>query len=128
MALRNPTQAALLKKPKRRKYGNKPFTTTHGERFDSRAEYRRWQMLVLLQDAGDILHLNRQVHFALYAHSYNGAAVDVSTYIADFSYVKNGKEVVEDCKGAPETAVFRLKKKMMLACHGINVKVWRERK
>lgn len=45
------------------------------------------------------------------------------TYISDFDYVdaKTGEHVTEDVKGH-RTAVYRVKKKMMLWIHGIRIK------
>jgi hypothetical protein len=49
----------------------------------------------------------------------------ICAYVADFCYQlqdKNGnwKEIVEDAKGV-ETPEFKLKKKLMLACLGIEI-------
>ncbi len=48
--------------------------------------------------------------------------VKLCKYIADFTYDDNDGKVVEDVKGCV-TAVFRLKAKLMMALHGIRVKV-----
>jgi len=97
---------------KRTKYGN---VKTHG--FDSRAEYHRYLELLILEKAGKIYMLKRQTEFPIVV---NG--VKVCRYRADFTYddgTKNG--VVEDVKGV-RTAIYRLKKKLMLACYGITIK------
>jgi hypothetical protein len=54
--------------------------------------------------------------------------VKVCAYLADFRYTDNetGEQVVEDVKGY-RTDVYRLKKKLMLACHGIEVEEVRVR-
>jgi hypothetical protein len=47
--------------------------------------------------------------------------------VADFTYIQDEKYIVEDYKGV-ETAVFRLKKKLMLAVHGIDIKIVKGKK
>ena len=67
------------------------------------------------QKAGEIDELARQVRFRL---DVNG--VHVAVYVADFTYVRDGERITEDVKGAI-TPVYRLKKKLMKACHGIEI-------
>ena len=95
---------------KRGKYGNK-----RENGFDSRREARRHEQLLLLEKARDIADLKRQVPFRL---EVNGELV--CTYKADFTYIKKGVLVVEDAKGC-KTPVYRLKKKLMRAVHGIEI-------
>ncbi|KKM06917.1 hypothetical protein LCGC14_1739120 [marine sediment metagenome] len=46
----------------------------------------------------------------------------ICTYTADFVYWENSNYVVEDVKSQPTmTPVYRLKKKMMKAVHGIEI-------
>ena len=101
-----------------RKYRNRPVEAD-GFRFDSLAEHRRYQTLKLLERATTISALIVHPRFELLV---NG--MKVCTYVGDFQYQFNGDRVVEDVKGV-ETAVFRLKKKLMQACHGISVGVVR---
>lgn len=96
------------------KYGNKR-TTVDNVRFDSQLEARRYAELKLLQAAGSITRLTIQPRFRL---DVNGE--HLCDYIADFSYFSAGALVVEDAKGV-KTAVYRLKKKLMLAIHGIEI-------
>jgi hypothetical protein len=74
--------------------------------------------------AGLILNLREQVRFELTPRQYrpDGTMVErESSYIADFSYdTKWGKTIIEDVKGF-KTPMFRLKKKLMLFIHGIEV-------
>lgn len=93
-------------------------TTVEGITFDSGAEARRYQQLRLLERAGEISDLERQVSYRI---DING--VHVCNVRPDFRYRDNraGKVVVEDVKGGPATAVFRLKQKLVLAAHGITV-------
>lgn len=96
------------------KYRNRK-TTVDGIEFDSTKEARRWQELTLLEKAGSISGLRRQVRFPL---EVNGE--HVAWYICDFLYQHGGKEIVEDVKGV-KTDVFRLKSKLMKACYGIEI-------
>lgn len=101
-----------------RKFRNEP-TTVNGVRFDSRKEAARWGELVLLEAAGLIANLERQVRFPLIV---NG--VEVCVYIADFVYSEAGGRVVEDVKSAHtrRLPVYRLKAKLMLAVCGITIR------
>lgn len=101
-----------------RKYNNQP-TTVDGIRFDSKKEARRYCELDLLQKAGQITHL--QCH-PRYIFKVNG--LTVGRYTADFCYREDGELIVEDVKGgdATKTEAYRMRKALMLACHGIEVK------
>ena len=50
--------------------------------------------------------------------------VKVCTYIADFTYEELGGVVVEDVKSefTRKDPVYRLKNKLMKACHGIDIR------
>ena len=100
------------------KYGNVKTITSDGIKHDSIKEANRWCELNLLQRAGIISDLKRQVKFELIPKQEGERAV---TYIADFVYIENGKKVVEDAKGC-RTEVYKLKKKMMLYFHGIKIR------
>lgn len=104
------------------KYHNKK-TVLNGERFDSKKEAARWQELCLLQRAGKISHLNRQVTYTLIPAQYiDGKCVERScNYIADFVYKENGNLIVEDAKGK-RTPEYVIKRKLMLQVYGIRVK------
>ena len=94
-----------------------------GEVFDSKAEMRRWQELQILEKAGEIQNLRRQVKFVLIPaqREANKTVERECSCIADFVYDENGMMVVEDCKGV-RTEVYKLKKKMMLYFHGIRIR------
>lgn len=84
-----------------------------GMTFDSKREYARWRDLQLLQRAGKISQLLRQVRFQLCETPYDedGKALFRGVfYVADFVYVEDGKTVVEDCKGF-RTDAYQIKKK-----------------
>ncbi len=103
--------------PARAKYGNKKVTID-GKKFDSKAEGARYVELKRLQEGGVISGLKTQEEFAL---PVNGALI--CKYRADFCYVdSDGNRVVEDVKGGPVTPVYTLKKKLMKAIHGIEIK------
>lgn len=90
-------------------------TNVDGVVFDSRGEAGRYEQLKLLQRAGHISNLKLQPKFELMV---NG--ILICRYVADFSYVENGKEVVEDFKGF-KTPAYNLKKRLMLAIFGIKI-------
>lgn len=116
----NPAERA----PRAQKYGNTKVTDqAAGRTFDSKAEHRRWQYLDMLERAGEIRELRMQVPFELIPgmDRPSGGKERPTTYIADFMYrTRDGIQVVEDVKGAV-TPEFRLKRKLMLWRHGIEV-------
>lgn len=101
------------------KYRNRK-TEVDGILFDSRKEATRYGALKLAERAGMVRDLKLQVPFKL---EVNG--VLVCTYKADFVYEdkfgSQWKRIVEDCKGY-QTPVYRLKKKLMRAIHGIEIR------
>lgn len=103
---------------KKHKYGAKK-AVVDGIPFDSRREARRYQQLRLLERAGQIRDLELQPVFRL--HALGGG--EVAKYIADFRYVDvpTGHTVIEDAKGV-RTAVYRLKRRLVLAEYGISVR------
>ena len=100
------------------KYGARKLKTPDGQVFDSVKEYHRWGCLRLLERAGKIKDLRRQVKFELIPKQEGERAC---YYIADFTYLENGDLVVEDCKGF-KTDVYKIKKKLMQMEHGIRIK------
>lgn len=122
------------------KFNAKKIQTADGEIHDSRKEANRWGELLLLQKAGEISDLRRQVKYQLLAPQYEeverfgkkGQPLKPSRrllergvdYIADFVYKKDGEVVVEDIKGYKRSRaydVFVIKRKLMLMIHGIKV-------
>ena len=104
-----------------------------GEVFDSRKECRRWQELKLLEKAGEITELQRQVKYVLIPTQrepdtigarggvHQGKCLEKEcSYIADFVYKQNGKTIVEDTKGY-RTPEYIIKRKLMLYVHGIRI-------
>lgn len=90
------------------KYRNQR-TVVDGIVFDSHKEACRWCELRLLERAGEIQSLQRQVAFELIPKSRHGRAI---RYVADFVYIESGQQVIEDVKGM-RTDVYKLKKRMM---------------
>jgi predicted DNA-binding transcriptional regulator len=101
------------------KYKNIP-TIQEGERFDSKREAARYKQLQFLEKANLIRDLKRQVEFKLEV-----AGQLITKYRADFTYeeYKHSEwlKVVEDSKGAL-TPIYRLKRKLMKAIHGIEIR------
>lgn len=106
---------------KKSKYRSRKVTAD-GITFDSVKEYKRYTELKLLERAGLITGLQRQVKYELIpSQRINGKVVERPvTYIADFVYRKDGGLVVEDTKGF-KTKEYILKRKMMLFFHGIRI-------
>lgn len=104
---------------RRGKYNARP-TEVDGHRFDSAAEARRYGELKLLERAGLIRDLVVHPSFELVVGGQR-----VGAYVGDFSWrpTTNVFElVVEDVKSpATRTPVYRLKRKLVKAIHGIDV-------
>lgn len=105
------------------KYGNRKVEID-GIRFDSLKEARRWQELRLLERAGEIHGLKRQVPFVLIPSQKRGGKVIERPvkYVADFTYYGTDDELnVEDTKGM-RTQEYIIKRKLMLWEFGIQVR------
>jgi len=98
------------------KYHNKKITV-NGIKYDSEKEYNRYCELKLLERAGIIKDLQRQVEYELLPKQDGERAVK---YKADFVYTENGKQIVEDVKGY-RTKDYIIKRKLMLYQHGIKI-------
>lgn len=129
------------------KYGNRKIKAPDGQVYDSVKEYHRYCCLRLLERAGKISDLKRQVKYELIPaqteivetgerYKRNNLARGISRgdpktktvclergvdYVADFVYKEDGKEVVEDAKGV-RTDDYIIKRKLMLWIHGIRIK------
>lgn len=96
--------------------------TVDGMTFDSRKEYQRWVELLMLEKAGLIEGLQRQVTFQLIPSQKDGGRAERPVkYVADFTYQENGQTVVEDTKGV-KTKEYIIKRKLMRYIHGITIK------
>jgi hypothetical protein len=90
-----------------------------GLRFDSKREAARWGELRILERAGLISGLERQVRFPMVI-----AGQLVCTYVADFRYMDRGSQVVEDLKSpiTRKQADYRIKVKLLRALHGVEIR------
>jgi hypothetical protein len=91
-------------------------TEVDGIVFASKREASRYSELKLLEAAGEIFDLKLQPKFPIVVNKQK-----ICTYIADFEYeLSDGTKITEDVKGV-KTPVYRLKKKLMKACFGIEI-------
>lgn len=115
-------------------------TTIGGITFDSKKEATRFQELKLLEKAGKISNLQRQVKYVLipaqyiptgevYRQGKNKGKPKIKlaerevSYYADFQYEENGETVVEDTKSkGTQTPQYIIKRKLMLWVHGVKVR------
>lgn len=93
-----------------------------GITFDSRREADRYIVLKGMEEDGAIGDLRRQVRYELIpAFDVDGRHYRPVFYVADFVYVEDGKEVVEDVKGM-RTDVYKLKSKLFARRYGMSIK------
>lgn len=121
-----------------KKYGNHKVETEDGV-FDSRKEARRNAELQLLEQAGEIHDLRRQVRFELIPAQREpdtigprggvkkGKVIEQAVYyVADYVYKDaDGETVVEDVKGYRDGAAYKyfvLKRKIFLQKFGIRIR------
>lgn len=90
-----------------------------GIRFHSISEANRWLALRTLAKNGVIKNLRRQVKYPLAIRTEHGDFK--RSYVADFVYVENGAEVVEDWKGFA-TGDYKIKRDLMQVLHGIAIR------
>ena len=107
------------------KYGAEKVRTPEGEEFDSKKEYKRWIQLNILQEAGEINSLHRQVKYILIpTQRKNGKILEREcSYVADFTYFdKHGRFHLEDTKSeATKTKEYVIKRKLLLKEYGIRI-------
>lgn len=101
-------------------------TTVGGITFDSAKEAHRYSALKLMEKAGEIFDLKRQVPYVLSVHDSLGHVVVIGQYVSDFEYLvwDAFKDfhlvVVEDVKGF-KTPLYRWKKKHVEAQYSIQI-------
>jgi len=108
------------------KYRNKRVEFL-GKSFDSQKEALRYAYLLDLQKRGEIRNLECQVKFVLIDKS---ELYRETSYHADFVYDQGDAVIVEDVKpdnmkwykSTSAYAVYNIKKKLMFARYGIEVK------
>lgn len=121
-----------------KKYHNKKIKVD-GIIFDSKKEAVRYKELKILEKAGIIHDVQRQVKYVLIPAQYEptssvyvkgnnkgkpkkGKLIEREcAYYADFVYTANGETVVEDTKGV-KTPEYIIKRKLMLYVHNIKIK------
>lgn len=121
-----------------KKYHNKKIKVD-GIIFDSKKEAVRYKELKILEKAGIIHDVQRQVKYILIPAQYEHTSGIYSkgknkgspkkgklierecAYYADFVYTENGETVVEDTKGV-KTPEYIIKRKLMLYVHNIKIK------
>ena len=121
--LRREYDAAPSKPRGPSKYRNR-VTVRDGVRYDSEKEAARGAALALMEKAGVVRNLMRQVTYPL---EVNGELV--ARYVADFVYIEQHPDgrllpVVEDVKSeiTKRLPLYRLKMKLMHACLGITIR------
>lgn len=107
---------------------SKPKNKYHAKKvngYASKKEYHRANELKLLQRSGRISNLQEQVKYELIPtqRNPNGKLMErACSYIADFVYTDaDSNLIVEDTKGF-RTAEYKIKRKLMLAVHGIQIR------
>lgn len=98
------------------KFGAIPCESSDGQKFRSHLELAFYNRIRLMPD---LEKFEREVRFELVV---NG--VFVCAYVCDFIlYWKNGTiEHIDTKSSATMTQTYRIKKQLMLACHGIQLK------
>ena len=136
------------KAPSGAKYGNTPTVSVTGHRRHSALEANHEGWLTAAQNAGVICELRAQVRFPLdlyavpeterlleaveetgsapltrYCRELRRTKQHVCTYVADFTYKdEHGVLCVDDPKGF-ETREAKLKRRLMLLAHGVEVRL-----
>ena len=98
-----------------------------GVKFDSVKEYKRYIELTALMQRGEISELRCQVKFVLAPKvklEGEKRAKPELRYYADFTYIENGKFIVEDVKSAVTRKLqsYRNKKHLMKTVHGLEIR------
>jgi hypothetical protein len=113
-------RAQPSEKPKRNKY-NAKRTLVDGICFDSKAEASYYAALKLRERAGEVTEIEMQRRYTLAPYG-----IHVAFYDADFVFFDRVacRRRIVDVKGF-STRDFKIKAKLMKACHGIEIEVVR---
>lgn len=119
------------------KYRNKKVVNEYGT-FDSNKEFKRYIVLLDMQNKGEISDLQRQVEYEIIPTQYETITKQLKTktkeikrvkerathYKLDYRYIKDGVLVAEDVKASRDfqDPVYKIKRKLMLYVHGIEIK------
>jgi len=123
----NKLKEILMQQARENKYRSQKITVD-GITFDSVKEANRYQELRMLERAGEIRDLQRQVPFVVIPtqRDENGKLIEKEVcYVADFTYIEKGKltRTVEDVKSeATRTREYIIKRKLMLYRNGIRIR------
>jgi hypothetical protein len=91
-------------------------TIVDGITFHSKKEAARYNVLKILNNAGEIAYLELQPRYNIVIKS-----VKICAYVADFRYKdKYGNLYVEDVKGV-KTSAYQIKKKLIKAIYNIDI-------
>ena len=104
-----------MKTGRKNKY-NATKTVYNGVKYDSKKEAKYAQELDLLLNYGEVLKIERQVPFVIYINDKK-----ICTYKLDFKVTYDDRVEYVDVKGY-KTSIYRLKKKMVEAYYGIEIK------
>ncbi len=115
-----------------KQFGKKPGRIKHdtinydGKTFDSKAEYERYIELRIMEKQGLISGLNVHPEYEIIPRQLSPAGnvlFRAARYTADFSYVRDGKLIVEDVKSEYTRLEkdYILRRKLMLYLNGIYV-------
>lgn len=96
-----------------------PTTTGDGQKFKSILESTFYKRMWTLQQVGEVVKIEREIRFELIV---NG--VFIAAYMLDFRITySDGRVECIDCKSAPTaTLLYKMKKQLMLALYGIEIK------
>ena len=138
-----PVQAACGDGRKPHKYHAQPVMID-GHRFDSSLEARHYFSLKIAQEQGWITDLELQPRFILQPKLKlpSGATQRAITYVADFRFKQDGRDVVVDVKAAthriklangrsfdPLGPMFRIKQKLLKVKYPeIDLQIWGKEK
>ena len=86
-----------------------------GIKFDSKKEAARYAELAMLERAGRISGLERQVRFEVCQKVPGLKGSRARYYVADFVYDEDGKKIIEDVKSliTKKNPVYTLKKQLV---------------
>ena len=105
---------------------NAKKTEYNGKMYSSKKEAKRAMELNIMRLSGRIAELREQVVYILAPSVVvQGRKRPPMKYVADFEYMDMTKPIgerliVEDCKGF-RTAVYNLKRHLMMSVHGIEI-------
>ena len=107
------------------RYKNIPTQTADGQKCRSRHEARFYNMCLVRQKAGEIKKIEREVR---YEFVVNG--IFICSYDLDFrlTMADDTIEYIDTKSDGTITQLYRIKKQLMMACHGIELKEYYEPK